>query len=122
MRQRDLKVATLAALCRPDAPTAADLLRLASVVELTELPAGAVVTAAQCSGGWQTTVLSGELASTVPAQVHRAGSRVTHRPETALVALTDVALLTVADRDLPLVTAMAPRLLAPHTARQELLP
>ncbi|HWG94607.1 MAG TPA: hypothetical protein VNU66_10320 [Mycobacteriales bacterium] len=107
MHRTDRKLQLLARLCGPQAP--ADLDLRGRLVELTEHRAGGVVAPAGCAGRWVTRVLEGELATTVPAARWQAPAVLEHGPETALVAQTDVVLLTAAVRDLPLVAALLPR-------------
>lgn len=109
MNRGDAKLQLLARLCRP-AP-AANLALLGALVEVTEHRAGAVVAPAGYPGRWITRILDGELATTVPARCWRALDVLEHGPETALVAVSDVVLLTFASADLPQAAALLP---SPH--------
>jgi hypothetical protein len=120
MRTPDRKLHLLAGLCRPDQPV--DLALLGRLVEVTEHPAGALVAPAGCDGRWVTRVVAGEVA-TLPVVSHwRAPAVLTHGPETALVATTDVVLLTVSAADLPHVAALLPQLSDAPAAPVEVTP
>ena len=83
-----------AALTRAGAASRDQQRRLAALVEVVEVPAGAVAAPAGVRGRWLTAVLDGSVATTDPPAVHRAGDVVEHGPETALVAVTDCRLAT----------------------------
>lgn len=112
MRRRDRKLDRIAALCAADGRVAGcDLDVLGRLVELTEFPAGAVAAPAGVPGRWCTTVVAGTVATTSPTALHGPGARIDHGPETALVAMTAVELLTVAAAHAPRVRSLAPCLL-----------
>ena len=109
--QTDGKMQRLALMCgRP--PPGDDMLVVSRLVELTEFAAGSVVFPAGLAGRWRTRVVKGSVATTSPPVRHVEGAVLAHGPETALLAATDVVLLTVADRDIDAVTSLAPGLMA----------
>lgn len=84
----------LAALPRWGELSRADRQRLSRVLEVVEVPAGAVAAPAGLRGRWLTVVLEGSVATTRPSALHLAGDVVRHGPETALVAVTACRLAT----------------------------
>jgi hypothetical protein len=106
----DAKMRRLRDLCRRPAMADDDLLAIARLVELTEYAAGAVAAPAGVGGRWRTRVLSGTVATTAPTALCGEGAVLSHGPETAVVAVTDVVLLTTAERDSGALDALVPGL------------
>jgi hypothetical protein len=113
----DAKMRRLREHCGSPAITDDDLLAMARLVEMTEYGAGSVAAPAGVAGRWRTRVLAGTVATTAPPAQWGPDCVLSHGPETALVAVTDVVLVTALERDVDLLGALAPRLFAPASGR-----